>query len=139
MSAPNTDRAKRNILIVDNDPQLRRAFRRILTREYIVTDAPGGDEAIEEIKTHCPDLILLDINLPGIDGLEMCRRIRMFSDVLIIAVTVRRDEKDRVIALNLGADYMVKPFGTQELLARIRGALGRLPVPEEKAPSISRT
>jgi len=129
----STKRAAAKILVVDDDPQVRRAFRAILASQgCAVVEARDGNEAIEEIKADCPDLVLLDINMPGIDGFETCRRIRGFSDVPIIMVTVRGDEGDKVIALDAGADdYIVKPFGTQELLARIRGAVRRVPSAKE--------
>jgi len=121
---------------VDDDAQLRRAFRVILTGQgCTVIEARNGNRAIEEIKANCPDLVLLDINMPGIDGFETCKRIRGFSNVPIIVVTVRGAEEDKVIALDAGADdYIVKPFGTQELLARIRAAARRVPEAEEMPP-----
>lgn len=124
------------ILVVDDDPQLRRAFRVILISQgCTVIEARDGNEAIEEIKVDCPDLVLLDINMPGIDGFETCRRIRDCSDVPIIVVTVRGDENDKVVALDAGADdYIVKPFGTLELLARIRAAARRVPGTEKMPP-----
>jgi two-component system, OmpR family, KDP operon response regulator KdpE len=120
------------ILVVDDDGQLRRAFRVILTGQgCTVIEARDGNEAIEEIKADCPDLVLLDINMRGMDGFETCKRIRGFSNVPIIVVTVRGDENDKVVALDAGADdYLVKPFGTQELLARIRATARRVPAEE---------
>jgi len=124
------------ILVVDDEPQVRRAFRAILSSQgCAVIEARDGTEAIEEIKADAPDLVLLDINMPGIDGFETCRRIRESSDVPIIIVTVRGAEIDKVRALDAGADdYLVKPFGTQELLARIRAAIRRIPGAEEQPP-----
>jgi two-component system KDP operon response regulator KdpE len=124
------------ILVVDDEPQVRRAFRAILSSQgCAVIEARDGTEAIEEIKADAPDLVLLDINMPGIDGFETCRRIRESSAVPIIIVTVRGAEKDKVLALDAGADdYLVKPFGTQELLARIRAAIRRIPGAEELPP-----
>ena len=124
------------ILVVDDEPQVRRAFRAILLSQgCTVIEARDGNEAIEEIKSDCPDLVLLDINMPGIDGFETCRQIRDCSDVPIIVVTVRGAEKDKVTALDAGADdYLVKPFGTQELLARIRAAARRVPSTEAVLP-----
>ncbi len=116
------------ILVVDDEPQVRRALRAILAGQGCsVIEARDGEEAVEEMKADRPDLVLLDINMPGIDGLETCKRIRELSDVPIIMVTVRANEKDKVAALDAGADdYLVKPFGTQELLARVRAAVRRL-------------
>lgn len=128
------------VLVVDDDSQIRRAFRTILASQGCrVIEARDGEEAIEEIKADCPDVVLLDINLPGIDGIETCRRIRGFSDVAIIMVTVRGEEQDKVVALDAGAnDYIVKPFGTQELLARIRAVARRGSGTKEMAPFNSR-
>jgi two-component system KDP operon response regulator KdpE len=131
-----TKKTAAKILVVDDDQQVRRTFRAILASQGCsVVEARDGNEAIEEIKADSPDLVLLDINMPGIDGFETCRQIRGFSDVPIIMVTVRGDENDKVIALDAGADdYIVKPFGTQELLARIRGAVRRVPSAKEMPP-----
>ena len=125
--------------MVDDEPQVRRTLRAILTGQGCnVIEARDGEEAIEEVRADCPDLLLLDINMPGIDGLEACKRIRELSDVPIIMVTVRGSEKDKVVALDAGADdYLVKPFGTQELLARVRAAVRRLPSAEEIPPFVS--
>src|ERR1700677_5056423 len=115
------------ILIVDDEPQIRRVLRTTLTSQgYTVAEARTGDEALEHIRSERPDLILLDVNLPGISGLETCREIRASSDVPIIMLTVRNSERDKVQALDAGADdYVVKPFGVEELMARIRAALRR--------------
>jgi two-component system KDP operon response regulator KdpE len=133
---PTTKKDLARVLVVDDDPQVRRAFRAILTSQgYTVIEARDGNEGIEEIKADRLDLVLLDINMPGIDGFETCRRIRECSDVPIIVVTVRGAEKDKVVALDAGADdYLVKPFGTHELLARIRAAARRMPGAEEMPP-----
>jgi two-component system KDP operon response regulator KdpE len=122
-------RQSAKILVVDDEPQVRRALRTILTGHgCTVIEVRDGEEAVEEMKADSPDLILLDINMPGMDGFETCRKIRETSDVPIIMVTVRGNEKDKVLALDAGADdYLVKPFGTQELLARVRAAVRRVP------------
>ena len=127
------------ILVVDDEPQVRRALRAILAGHgWSVIEVRDGEEALEEMKVDRPDLVLLDINMPGIDGFETCRRIRGASDVPIIMVTVRGNEKDKVLALDAGADdYLVKPFGTQELLARVRAAVRRVASVEEIPPFIS--
>jgi two-component system KDP operon response regulator KdpE len=124
------------VLIVDDERQVRRALRAILLSEGCsVVEAQNGDEALEEIKADRPDLVLLDINMPGMNGFEVCAKIRTFSDVPILMLTVRESEKDIVRALDAGADdYLVKPFGTQELLARIRAAARRVPGAEEIPP-----
>jgi two-component system KDP operon response regulator KdpE len=93
---------------------------------YSVIEAASGEEALGKIRTERPDLILLDVNMPGISGLETCAEIRTSSDVPIIMLTIRNSERDKVEALDAGADdYVVKPFGVQELMARIRAALRR--------------
>jgi two-component system KDP operon response regulator KdpE len=105
---------------------------------YEVSDVRSGEEAVEKLGDEKFDLILLDVNLPGMSGLEACRVIRretLVPDVAIIMLTVRNAEKDKVEALDAGADdYVVKPFGTPELLARIRAALRRAPLPQDSAP-----
>jgi len=117
------------ILVVDDDPQIRRAMRTTLTgRGYEVADARGGEEALEALRSGNYDLVLLDMNMPGMGGIEACRLIRSTSEVAIIMLTVSNSEKDKVEALDAGADdYITKPFGTPELLARIRATLRRLP------------
>lgn len=115
------------ILIVDDAQQVRRVLRTALSAEgYTIFEAATGEEALESIRTSTPDAILLDVNMPGIGGLEACREIRRTLDVPILMLTVRNAERDKVLALDAGADdYVVKPFGMQELLARIRAALRR--------------
>jgi two-component system, OmpR family, KDP operon response regulator KdpE len=123
------------ILIVDDEPQIRRVLRTTLSSQaYSVVEARSGDEALEEIRHERPDLILLDVNMPGRSGLETCSEIRATSDVPIIMLTVRNSERDKVQALDAGADdYVVKPFGVEELMARIRAALRRV-APQESVP-----
>lgn len=125
------------ILVVDDAPQLRRVMRATLTAEgYTIFEAREGAEALEVFRAKRPDIILLDVNMPGMNGLEACREIRRTSDVPIIMLTVRNAERDKVLALDAGADdYVVKPFGMQELLARIRAALRRT-LPQDKVPAI---
>jgi two-component system, OmpR family, KDP operon response regulator KdpE len=116
-----------NILVVDDEPQIRRVMRSTLsTHGYVITEAKSGEEAIESLGANRPDLVLLDMNMPGIGGIQACRAIRSASDIPIIMLTVRNAERDKVAALDAGADdYVVKPFGFEELLARIRAALRR--------------
>jgi len=118
------------ILIVDDEPQIRRVLRTTLSAQgYEVFDARTGEAALLAIRDQRFDLILLDMNMPGMSGLEACREIRAGSDAAIIMLTVRQSEQDKVAALDAGADdYLTKPFGMPELLARIRAALRRLPV-----------
>ena len=115
------------ILIVDDEPQIRRVMRTTLSSNgYAVLEARTGEEALEIVRKERPELVLLDVNMPGIGGLEVCREIREQSDVAIIMLTVRNTEHDKVLALDAGADdYVVKPFSIEELLARIRAALRR--------------
>ena len=118
------------ILVVDDEPQIRRVLRTTLSSQgYEVFDAKTGEDALRAIREQRFDLLLLDMNMPGMGGLEACREIRASSDVAIIMLTVRGTEHDKVTALDAGADdYITKPFGMPELLARIRAALRRLPV-----------
>jgi two-component system KDP operon response regulator KdpE len=113
------------ILIVDDEPQIRRFLKTTLeVHGYEVGQVDNGRAAIEHATAWHPDVILLDLGLPEIDGLEVCRRVREWSDVPVIVLSVRDRESDKVAALNLGADdYLTKPFGTGELLARIQVAL----------------
>jgi len=126
------------ILIVDDAQQVRRVLRTALSSAgYTIYEAGTGEEAIESIRTSAPDAILLDVNMPGMGGLEACREIRRSLDVPILMLTVRNAERDKVLALDAGADdYIVKPFGMQELLARIRAALRRR-VPQTKETSFT--
>ncbi len=117
------------ILVVDDDPQIRRVMRVTLTGQgYEVDDAKDGDSALEKLRQQRFDLVLLDMNMPGLDGLEACRSIRSQSEIAIIMLTVRDAEADKVEALDAGADdYITKPYNPPELLARIRAALRRAP------------
>ena len=124
------------VLVVDDEPQIRRVMRTTLTAEgYEVTDARTGEQALERLQAQAYDLILLDVNMPGMSGLETCRAIRASSDVAIIMLTVRNTEHDKVDALDAGADdYVTKPFSMPELLARIRAALRRALAEAEGGP-----
>src|SRR5439155_8887207 len=104
------------ILVVDDEPQLRRVMLATLTDlGYVVVDAKSGEEALEKFRHESPDLVLLDLNMPGIGGLETCRAIRSGSDVPIIILSVRNAERDKVEALDAGADdYVTKPFRSEE-------------------------
>ncbi len=115
------------ILIVDNEPQIRRVMRTTLIAEgFEVADARCGDEALDRMRESRYDLVLLDINMPGISGIDTCRAIRGRSEVPIIMLTVRDAARDKVEALEAGADdYVTKPFSTPELIARIHAALRR--------------
>ena len=117
------------ILVVDDEPQLRRVMRTTLIGAgYEVDDAKTGEEALEKVREFRPDLVLLDINMPGMGGVAACRVMREDTNIAIIMLTVRNTEKDKVEALDAGADdFVVKPFSTPELLARIRASLRRVP------------
>jgi two-component system, OmpR family, KDP operon response regulator KdpE len=124
------------ILVVDDEPQIRRVLRSTLSSQgYVILEAKTGEEAMEIAQKKKPDLVLLDVNMPGIGGIEACRAIRQSSEAPIIMLTVRNTERDKVLALDAGADdYVVKPFGIEELLARIRAALRRF-VPGQALPT----
>jgi two-component system, OmpR family, KDP operon response regulator KdpE len=124
------------ILVVDDEAQIRRVMRTTLSAQgYTVLEAKSGEEALATLRDERPDLILLDTNMPGISGLDAAREIRHSSEVPIIMLTVRNTERDKVAALDAGADdYVVKPFGSDELMARIRAALRRRS-PGEAAPA----
>ena len=124
------------ILVTDDDPQIRRVMRTTLTGEsYEVEDARSGEEALEKLRAARYDLLLLDMNMPGMGGLETCRQVRASSDMAIIMLTVRNTEQDKVHALDAGADdFITKPFSTPELLARIRAALRRTSSSPEAGP-----
>src|SRR5438552_9647111 len=101
----------------------------LVARGYEVDEAKTGEEALERIREFRPDLVVLDINMPGMGGLAACRAIRADTNIAIIMLTVRNSEADKVVALDAGADdFVTKPFSTPELLARVRAALRRLPV-----------
>jgi DNA-binding response OmpR family regulator len=115
------------ILVVDDESQIRRVMRAILIPEgFDVDDAKSGDEALDRLRSGKYDLVLLDIDMPGMTGFETCRAIRAVSDMPIFMLTARSAEKDKTEALDAGADdYITKPFSTPELLARVGAALTR--------------
>jgi two-component system KDP operon response regulator KdpE len=117
------------ILLVDDEAQLRRAIRTTLSAlGFVVTDADSGETALELLRTERFDLVLLDINMRGVSGIETCRAIRARSEIGILMLTVRDRAEDRIQALDAGADgYVTKPFDVNELLARIRATLRRAP------------
>jgi DNA-binding response OmpR family regulator len=115
------------ILIVDDEPELRGMLRSYLTNEgFTVDEVPTGSEATTYLKATVPDLVILDVGLPDIDGFEVLRQIRTSSEVPVIMLTARADEIDRVVGLSVGADdYVTKPFSPRELVARINAVLRR--------------
>ena len=115
---------KKKILVVDDDPAILRLLSTNLkARGYKVITATDGEEALETVQKDFIDLIILDIMMPKVDGVQVCRRIREWSDIPIIILSARGDEKDKVKCLELGADdYLTKPFGIAELMARVKTA-----------------
>ena len=115
------------ILIVDDEPELRSMLRQYLSREgFAVAEAATGSAALDAVSGSEPDLVLLDVGLPDIDGFEVLRTLRMTSNIPVIMLTARDDEIDRVVGLSVGADdYVVKPFSPRELVARIQSVLRR--------------
>ena len=125
------------VLLVEDDVDIAAPLVRGLEREgFEVTHRETGTGALEaSVGPDGPDVVLLDLGLPDIDGFEVCRRMRSGSEVPIIVVTARGDEVDRVVGLELGADdYVVKPFGFRELVARIRAVARRAPAAAARAP-----
>jgi two-component system response regulator MprA len=121
----------RRILVVDDDPMVATTVQRVLRPEgYDVDVALGGAQALEQARAHRPDLVVLDLMMPGIDGLEVCRQLRANGNLPILMLTARSGTADRVRGLDTGADdYLVKPFAYAELLARVRAMLRRTPPP----------
>ena len=116
------------VLVVDDEPKIAKLARDYLERSgFHVATAADGDAALAAVRRERPDLVVLDLNLPGSDGLDVCRAIRRDTDVPIIMLTARADETDRLIGLELGADdYVTKPFSPRELVARVRAVLRRV-------------
>ena len=114
-----------HILVIDDEPQILRALRTILLeKKFRVSTASRGEEGLTLAAVNPPDLIILDLGLPDMSGIEVCSRLRAWTEVPIIVLSVRDSEQDKVAALDRGADdYLTKPFGIEELLARIRVAL----------------
>jgi len=122
------------ILVVDDEAQLLRVLRRILTsHNYSVRTAEDGEAALEVFNEWHPDLVLTDLQMPNMDGLALCTRLRSISDLPLVVLSVKDEEKMVVKALDAGADdYITKPFGTDELVARIRSVLRRAPAKEKE-------
>lgn len=125
--------AKGNILVVDDEPQITRVLKTTLSSQgYAVRTASDGDEAAQLLKEWTPDLVITDLRMPNMGGLELCRHIRAKSRIPIIVLSVKGEERIKVEALDAGADdYVTKPFGVHELLARVRAALRRSTAPEQ--------
>ncbi|MCP3857191.1 MAG: response regulator transcription factor [Actinomycetia bacterium] len=129
------DSASRHILVVDDDPTVAEVVTRYLERDGFTVEQVGdGRTAVERVVADRPDLVLLDLMLPGLDGLEVCRRLRALAPVPIIMLTARGEENDRIIGLELGADdYMVKPFSPREVVSRVKAVLRRVEHPTAPA------
>ncbi|MDH7570103.1 MAG: response regulator, partial [Armatimonadota bacterium] len=125
--------AGERLLVVDDEPQIRRALRSGLSASgYEVTLAATGEEALDLAASQPIDLVILDLGLPDMDGQEVCRQLREWSLVPIIVLSVRSSDREKVAALDLGADdYLTKPFNLSELLARVRALLRRTQLAEE--------
>jgi two-component system KDP operon response regulator KdpE len=123
------------VLVVDDEPQIRRALgTNLRARGYVVDLAADGEEGLRQAADHHPDVVVLDLGLPGIDGIEVIRGLRGWTSVPIVVLSVRADESDKVEALDAGADdYVTKPFGMNELLARLRAAVRRAAPADEEA------
>lgn len=120
---------KQRILIADDEPQITRVLRTgLTTRGYEVRVAADGESALDTFNDWHPDLVITDLSMPNMDGIELCGRLRLISQVPIVVLSVKGEEKVKVEALDAGADdYVTKPFGIEELLARVRAALRRAP------------
>ncbi len=130
-----------NILVVDDEPQITRVLKTTLTSlGYGTRIAGDGDEAVQIMKEWTPDLVITDLRMPNMDGLALCRHIREKSQIPIIVLSVRGEERTKVEALDCGADdYVTKPFSTQELLARVRAALRRASLLEQPDAALIET
>lgn len=131
----------KRILVVDDEQQITRVLRTSLSSHgYDLRVANDGETALEIMKDWNPDLIITDLSMPNMDGLELCRRLRPSTQVPIIVLSVRGEERTKVQALDAGADdYVTKPFGIEELLARVRASLRRTPAAEGEAAPVIET
>ena len=122
-----------NIIVVDNHPLILKFLRTFLEKEgYEVITASNGEDALEVISNRVPDLVVLDIMMPNVDGFEVCRRLREWSQVPIVMLSARGETLDKVRCLNLGADdFVTKPFAMDELIARVKSVLRRARMPDE--------
>jgi len=126
------------ILAIDDEPQILRALRASLSaRGYDVATAPNGETALDVLSGHDIDLVVLDLGLPGIDGVEVIRRLRSWSQVPVVVLSVRDGQADKIAALDAGADdYVTKPFAMDELLARMRAVLRRIGAGDPELPVV---
>jgi len=130
----------RQVLVVDDEPHIRTVLRGYLEADgFAVAEAADAEAAIRLVRQRPPDLMLLDVKLPGIDGLEALRRVRTFSDVYVILVTARSEEVDKLVGLAVGADdYVTKPFSPREVAARVKAVLRRDRGPRSAAAALLR-
>ncbi len=130
-----------HILVVDDEPQITRVLRTSLSAQgYDIRIANSGEMALEIMKDWIPSLIITDLSMPSIDGVELCRKVRAVSQVPIVVLSVRDKERQKVEALDAGADdYVTKPFGMNELLARVRANLRRVPAENEPDAAVIET
>src|ERR1700690_4513930 len=128
----------RRILVVDDESQITRVLRTSLSSQgYNIRVANDGETSFEIMKDWAPDLVITDLSMPNMDGLELCRRLRLSSKIPIIVLSVKGEEKTKVQALDAGADdYVTKPFGIEELLARVRAHLRRAQTEESELDPI---
>lgn len=126
------------VLVVDDEAPIVDLVRGYLEREgYVVEAATDGPAAVESVRASAPDVVVLDVMLPGVDGIEVCRQIRTFSDAYVLMLTARGEEIDRIMGLTVGADdYLVKPFSPRELVARVKALLRRPRRPTETSTSV---
>jgi DNA-binding response OmpR family regulator len=125
--APRPPGSAALVLVVDDEQPIRDLVRGYLRHERMdVITAEDGPGALEAVRRHAPDVVVLDVMLPGLDGIEVCRRLRTFSDAYVVMLTARGEEVDRIVGLSIGADdYLVKPFSPRELVARVKSLLRR--------------
>ena len=128
------DESPLRVLVVEDDAAIRRVITGYLEQDgFAVTEAADGNDAVRQARAVAPDVVVLDLGLPGLDGVEVCRQLRTFTDAYIIMLTARADEVDKLIGLSVGADdYLTKPFSARELVARIHVMLRR---PRSPQPS----
>jgi len=130
----------RQVLVVDDEPHIRTVLRGYLEADgFAVSEAADGETAVRQVRQMAPDLVLLDVMLPGIDGLEVLRQLRAFSDVYVILVTARTEEVDKLVGLGVGADdYVTKPFSPREVTARVKAVLRRDRGPRDSGGTLLR-
>jgi DNA-binding response OmpR family regulator len=126
------------VLVVDDEPLIVNLVRGYLEREaWTVMTASDGVTALEAVRREAPDVVVLDLMLPGVDGIEVCRQLRTFSDALVVMLTARSEEVDKLVGLAVGADdYLTKPFSPRELVARIKAILRRARMPTPVVPGL---